>query len=108
MTIVSRVCPNTAHRPDLVDDTEQQFKGVEAVARLTKRLIRIKSPQLYRLSYRPKLLQRGWNLLRSLLRPTSCVPAVYPIGVASDVSMVPPAPISDDDVMAPYRRWGCP
>jgi len=108
MTSVPRLYPTVSHHPDTADVEDKKTSVIEAVRTLAMRSFRIKSPQLYRLSYRPKLLQRGWNLLRSLLRPASCVPAVYPIGVGDEASTVPPAPISDDDVMAPYRRWGCP
>lgn len=62
---------------------------------------RIKSPQLYRLSYQ--------RLLGILAKWLGCVPAVYPCSKVPERSYhVPPAPASDDDVMSPLRRWGCP
>lgn len=64
-------------------------------------LQRIKSPQLYLLSYQ--------RLFRILAKRVGCVPVVYPSSrIHGAPYHVPSAPESDDDVMAPLRRWRCP
>lgn len=107
-----RVCPQCAptQHAEWTQRTvrTQELREIATMPSELKWLSRIKSPQLYRLSYRPKLLQSWWNLVRRLRGVRASVPVVYPNDVAGDASTVPPAPASDDDVMSPLRRWGCP
>lgn len=64
-------------------------------------MLRIKSPQLYLLSYQ--------RLLRILAKASRCVSRVYlSPRIHGKPYHVPPAPESDDDVLAPLRRWRCP
>ncbi len=43
----------------------------------------IKSPQLYRLSYQPELLESLWKASCHLRENSVCVPAVYPGPIAT-------------------------